>query len=92
MLNSIVAITDLADKIFMSWQYENETMWLRNHLSSAFSRAKVHIYDYDSRLQDNVFKARLEHFTSEFVDLLSDYVKEQSINISNRSVIISLCI
>lgn len=66
-------------------------MWLRDHLPSALPHARVHIYGYDSRLQDSVSMARLAHFTNEFVDLLSDYVREgQLVDTSHRSATTSL--
>jgi hypothetical protein len=89
MPNSIIAVTGLAGKAFMSWQYQDGTMWLRDHLPSALPRARVHIYGYDSTLQGSVSTARLEHFTNEFAGLLSYYVGEgQSVGISHPSATI----
>lgn len=76
MLNSIIAVTGLAGKAFMSWQYEDGSMWLRDGLPSELPRARVHIYGYDSTLQESISTAPLEHFTDEFVDLLAIYIGE----------------
>ncbi|OTB00300.1 hypothetical protein M426DRAFT_26735 [Hypoxylon sp. CI-4A] len=66
-LVDIVAVTGLAGKAFASWQCDDGSMWLRDHLPIDIPGIRVSIFGYSSELSRSNSRAVLNDFTDDFL-------------------------
>jgi len=54
-------------------------MWLRDGLGKELGNARVHIYGYNSTLEESESAAKLEDYTREFSSALNTYLSKETI-------------
>lgn len=66
-LTSIVAITGVGGRPFVSWQHQSGAMWLRDYVARDIPGIKVFVYGYPSKLLQSVSHSRLADYTKQFL-------------------------